>query len=116
MKRLFSKLKSSGKIIKIIFKFEPIFVIFSFIQIFIKIALPFLNVYFPKLFIELLLNQSIEYFDVAKYILFYAAILIILNVLNSIITNRLNLHADIFAKKIKNKIGNVAMNLKYQDI
>ena len=116
MNRFISKVKSPIEIIKLICKFEPLFVILSIFQIMIKASLPLLYVYFPKIFIELLTSQNIEYIKIAKTIFVYALILVFLNIFNLFFKNKIDFHADIFAKKVKNRIGNLSMQLKYQDI
>lgn len=111
-----SKLKSPFKMIKIINEFEPLFIVYAVAQILIKSGLPLLYVYFPKIFIELLTTEGIAYSKIALTIIIYALALLILNILNSFIKNKMDLHADLFSKKLKNKIGNVSMSLKLQDI
>lgn len=116
MNRLISKIKSPIEIIKIIGKFEPVFLFFSFFQIIIKATLPILYVYFPKILIDLLSSSNIKYLQIAQIIFIYSLILLILNIINSILKNRIDFHADVFSKKVKNKIGSISMQLEFQNL
>lgn len=116
MNKFFLKIKSPVKIIKIIGKFEPLFLFYSIPQILIKSILPLLYVYFPKVLIGYLTTANILYSKIATTIIIYVLVLLILNILNAILKNKMDLHADLFSKKIKNRIGNISMNLTLQDI
>lgn len=116
MNKIIAKIKAPLKIIQIIGKYEPLFIAYSLPFTLIKSVLPLLNVYFPKLFIEHLTLPNITYVKIAKTITIYATILIILNLLSSFLKNKMDLYADIFSKKIKNKIGSISMSLDLQEI
>ena len=116
MNKLFIKLRASFSIIKLIYKFQPLIVVYSFLSIIFKSINPLLIIYFPKIIIEKLTINTVSYSEIATTIGIYAAILIIINIFNSILKNKIDLHSDIFSKKIKNKIGNISMSLDLKDI
>lgn len=106
MKQICRTIKS----LKIIFGYEPLYFVFSLPQILISALLPLLYVYFPKLFIELLMNKN-DYGDVVRYILLYCGTLLLLNLINSYFTNKQILCADRFIKKIRKQTGEITMSL-----
>ena len=116
MNKLFIKLRASFSIIKLIYKFQPLIVVYSFLSIIFKSINPLLIIYFPKIIIEKLTINTVSYSEIATTIGIYAAVLIIINIFNSILKNKIDLHSDIFSKKIKNKIGNISMSLDLKDI
>ena len=103
------------KIIKIIFDYEPLYFVFSLPQLLVSSVLPLLYVYFPKLFIEKLTNKD-DYIEVIKCILLYCGILLFLNLINLILSNKTSLYVDRFIKKIRQKTGEITMTLPLCDM
>lgn len=109
------QIRRTIKIIKIIFEYEPLYFAFSVPQLLVSSVLPLLYVYFPKLFIEQLTNKS-DYIDIAKCILLYCSILLFLNAVNLILSNKTSFCVDRFIKKIRQKTGEITMKLPLCDM
>ena len=103
------------KIVKLIFKYEYCYVIWMIPQIIINSILPLLYVYAPKLIIEKMTDGSDRMITVYT-ILIYVSILLCLNFLNEIITKKINVSANRFAKKLRLDIGETIMDLDIVDI
>ena len=103
------------KIVKLIFKYEYCYVIWMIPQIIINSILPLLYVYAPKLIIEKMTDGSDRMITVYT-ILIYVSILLCLNFLNEIITKKINVSANRFARKLRLDIGETIMDLDIVDI
>lgn len=103
------------KIFITIFRNEPAYLIFALPQVIVNSGLPLLHVYFPKLFIEqLTLARPFE--SVAKSIGIYIGILLITNTVNSFFSNKSSFYADRFAKKMRQRTGDITMSLTLEDM
>ena len=115
MKKILWKFAAPVEIIRIILKYEPLYLLFAFPQIIFNSALPILYVYFPKIIIEQL-TDGYNYTDIIRTISVYALILLLVNVAVILLKNKSDLHGDIFAKRLKSKIGLISMDLELKDI
>ena len=114
-KKLLSRLAAPVKIVKIIAKYEPSYLFWSLPQIIINSIIPLLYVYAPKLVIEKLTDGS-AYSEIARVIIIYCGILLLLNILNKVMSNKSGLAADKFAKALRFEIGKITMRLELKDI
>ncbi len=85
-------MKQLFRTIKIIIDYEPLYFVFALPQLLVSSALPLLYVYFPKLFIEQLTNRD-DYIEIVKCILLYCGILLFLNLINLILSNKTSFRA-----------------------
>ena len=113
MKRL--KSFSAYKIINIIFTNEPIYLLFSLLQVIINSSLPLLYIYFPKLFIEQLTSAQ-PFEAIAKSIVVYTSVLLSANVADAVFSNKSSFYADRFAKKMRQRTGDITMELPLEDM
>lgn len=110
-----TKSTSPFKIFITIFRNEPAYLLFALPQVLINSGVPLLYVYFPKLFIEqLTLARPFE--SVAKSIGIYIGILLISNIVNSFLLNKSSFYADRFAKKMRQRTGDITMSLPLEDM
>lgn len=116
MNKFYSKLIAPFEIIKIIYKFEPLYLVFAFPQIIIKAILPLLYIYFPKLIIEQLTDPQSQYQDILITIFTFGGILLLLNIANSFLKNKSDYYSDLFSKRLKNEIGKISMRMELKDI
>lgn len=115
MKKLLLKLAASAEIIKIITKYEPLYLAYALPQVILTAVLPLLYVYAPKMIIEKLTDGS-PYIDVINVIAIYAGILLLINIINTIIGSKSGLCAEKFSKKLRFEIGKITMGLELKDI
>lgn len=113
--KIINKLAAPFKIIKVFAHYEPLYLVFSFPQIVLTAMLPLLYVYFPKLFIEQMTSGK-AYIDIAKKILSYAIILLVINLAKSIMENQSGFYADRFSKKLKEATGHLTMGLPLEQM
>lgn len=109
------RIHKAMKITKIILETEPLYFVFSLPKIIVTSVLPLLYVYFPKLFISRLINNS-NYRETVKCILLYCAILLFLNAVNSFLSSKASLCVDCFIKKIRQRTGEITMSLPLCDM
>lgn len=109
------KTRSTLSIIKLIRSYEPQYLFFALIQIIVNSALPILYVYFPKLFIEKL-TDGCRFSETAKLICLYAAVLLILNLVNSFLKNKISVCRDRFSFNLRARIGSAAMKMSVGEI
>ena len=100
------KSSSIYKIINIILRNEPVYLLFSLAQVMINSGLPLLYVYFPKLFIEQLTSAQ-PFESVVKSISIYISILLSANVANAFFSSKSSFYADRFAKKMRQRMGEI---------
>jgi len=72
-------------------------------------------VYFPKLFIEKLTDGS-KFSEIAKLIGLYAAVLLILNLVNYFLKNKISVCLDSFSFNLRARIGSAAMKMSVGEI
>lgn len=109
------KTRSTLSIIKLIYSYEPQYLFFALIQLIVNSALPILYVYFPKLFIEKL-TDGCRFSETAKLICLYAAVLLILNLVNSFLKNKISVCCDRFSFNLRARIGGAAMKMSVSEI
>lgn len=115
MKKLLLKLAASAEIIKIIAKYEPLYIAYALPQVILTAVLPLLYVYAPKMIIEKLTDGS-PYIDVINVIAIYTGILLLINIINTILSSKSGLYAEKFSKKLRFEIGKITMELAFKDI
>lgn len=104
------KLRGIILIFKTICRYEPFYVVCSFPQAILTAVQALLAAYFPKLFIEQLMNGE-DHGEIVKTIALYAAALLLVTTVNLFLKNRTEFFADRFAKKIRETTGTIAMEL-----
>ncbi len=109
------KLSDIFDIYQIIIKYEPLYFIFSLLQILTSPLLTFLTVYFPKKFIEQL-TCGTSYTRILSGILIYICLLLIINIINIYFSKKCSLYGDRFSGKIKLKIGTLTMSVPLEYI
>lgn len=110
-----NRLLSLWTIVKIIWDTNPLFIIFSIPQIFIKSITPIILIYIPKEVLELIEN-GIDYDIILKKVLILGVVLLLINFMNLYLKNKIDLHSNIFVKKIKKNIGTSSMKLNLYDL
>lgn len=115
MKKIRDKLLSLVRLFKIIYKYEPLYLVFTIPQTLLSSISPIIYVYFPKLFIEQLTSDN-NYSKIVKIILVYIVILVVLNILNIFLSNKSTFYADRFSKKLRWETGTITMSLSIEDI
>lgn len=115
MKKLLYKFIAPIEIIKIIVKYEPLYLLFALPQVFLTSTLPILYVYFPKLIIEEL-TGGISYTNIVKTIMIYASILLIMNITKAFLSNKSNLYTEKFSNKLRFEIGKITTEVELKDI
>ena len=113
--KLKAKLVNSINIFRIIGKYEPLYLVFVVPSILISSLLTILYVYFPKLFIEQLTNGN-TYREIAKLILIYIGILLILNGFKAFLSNKITFCVDHFSKKLQLATGSITMSMPLADM
>ena len=104
------KLHGILKIYKMIWKYEPFYLVCSFPQTILTAAQALLAAYFTKLFIEQLMGES-GYGEVLEMILLYALLLLLVSGLNIFLKNKTEFFSDRFAKKVRETTGGITMGL-----
>lgn len=97
-------------IFKTICRYEPLYLVCSFPQAILTAVQALLAAYFPKLFIEQLMEGE-DHGDIVKTILLYVAALLLVSTVNLFLKNRTELFSDRFAKKIRETTGTITMDL-----
>lgn len=115
MKKLLSALTAPFGIIRVIAKYEPSYLWWSFPQIPIHSVLPLLYVYTPKLIIEKLTSGN-SYTDILSVILIYSSALLILHAFNKFLSGKSGFAADNFSKKLRYEVGKITARLKLEDM
>lgn len=121
MNKFINKLTAPLGIVRIIAKYEPVYLVWSFPQILLNAALPLLYVYAPKLIIEKLTDISqctdgSPYTDVLRVILTYCGVLLAVNIVNQYLSGKSGFAADRFTKKLRFEIGKTVMRLDIEDM
>lgn len=104
------KLRGIISIFKTICRYEPLYMVCSFPQAILTAVQALLAAYFPKLFIEQLMEGE-DHGDIVKTIVLYAAALLLVSTVNLFLKNRTELFSDRFAKKIRETTGSLTMDL-----
>ena len=115
MKKFLCKFAAPFELVKIIARFEPLYLLYALPQIILTAALPILYVYFPKLIIQELTSHN-SYSYIIKVITLYACILLSINIANVFLNNKCKLCAEKLPKKLRNEIGGIIMELELKDI
>jgi len=116
LSKISAKFSAPVEIIKIIAKYEPLYLLFALPQMILNAILPLLYVYFPRLIIEQLTINENTYASVIKIISIYACILLFINLVNVFLKNKSGMRAITFSSKLKNEIGKIAMWFELKDI
>lgn len=103
------------KIFSTLFRYEPKYLLMSIPQIMINSCLPLLYVWFPKHFIELLTARQ-PFLTVAKSVSIFIAIITSLNLAGTYLTKKSEFYANRFAKKVRQKTGDITMSLSLEAI
>lgn len=104
------KLRGILLIFKTICRYEPFYVVCSFPQAILTAVQALLAAYFPRLFIEQLMNGK-DHGEVVKTIVLYAVALLLVSMVNLFLKNRTEFFADRFTKKIRETTGTLTMDL-----
>lgn len=104
------KLRGITLIYKTICRYEPLYMVCSFPQAILTAVQALLAAYFPKLFIEQLMEGE-DHGDIVKTIVLYAAALFLVSTVNLFLKNGTELFSDRFAKKIRETTGTLTMDL-----
>ena len=107
---MMKKLRGIILIFKTICRYEPLYVVCSFPQTVLTAVQALLAAYFPKLFIQQLMEGE-NHSDIVKTILLYAAALLLVSTVNLFLKNRTEFFSDRFAKKIRETTGTLTMDL-----
>lgn len=111
----FKKLKALLTTFKIVFKNNISFLFSSFFEIILDSVLPLFFIFFPKLVIEKLENNT-NYYDLAFFIILSFAAFLVLKVVTLFIKNINSRIIEMFPRKVKLKIALTIVDLKYTDI
>lgn len=111
----FKKLKALLTTFKIVFKNNISFLFSSFFEIILDSVLPLFFIFFPKLVIEKLENNT-NYYDLALFAILSFAIFLVLKVATLFIKNINSRIIEMFPRKVKLKIALTIVDLKYTDI
>lgn len=98
------------KLFKMIGRYEPLYMVLMLPKILLSAVLPILYVYFPKLFIEKLTNGE-DYRTIIQTVLLYVSILLVVNMTNSVLSNKTSFLVDRFSKKLREETGRMTMSL-----
>lgn len=115
MNKFWKALKKPLEIIKIIARFEPWYFVFSVPQILLSCIITVATIYYPKQIIECLTSGK-NYTSVINVILQYGFVMIILKITDVILKSKSNFLASEFAFKLKQQVGENAMQLPLKDI
>ena len=110
MNKPLSKLKLPFHIIKLLFRYGPSYFILSIFSIFISPIIALLGVYFPKIFIDRLENNS-PYIDILIPILYFGLFLFLLYAINRILNYFKDKYATRMMKKLQLEVANYALDL-----
>ena len=100
----FKKLKALLTTFKIVFKNNILFLFSSFFEIILDSVLPLFFIFFPKLVIEKLENNT-NYYDLSFFIIMSFAIFLILKVATLFVKNINSRIIEMFPRKVKLKIA-----------
>lgn len=102
-------------ILKILKKFEPLYLLLITPRLVINASLPILLVYFPKLIIEHLIIQS-SYFEIIIIIIVFVVILLTVRLIQIYLQSVANLLSERFALKLKNEIADLSTKITLEDL
>ncbi len=102
-------------VLRVFWRFERGYLVFFFLSVIVSAILPILYVYYPKTFIQALLDKE-PFSYVLKRILEYGVILLILNLLKTFFENRKALTAQRFAQKMRRNIGQTSMSVELSQL
>lgn len=103
------------KLFKVIRQYERLYFLVMIPQILFSAVLPILYVYFPKLFLEQL-ERGNDYTIIIQTISMYVGILIIINMVNTFLTNKSSFLVDCFSKKLREETGKITMSLPLENM
>lgn len=115
MNKPLSKLKLPFHIIKLLFRYGPSYFILSIFSIFISPIIALLGVYFPKIFIDRLENNS-PYIDILIPILYFGLFLFLLYAINRILNYFKDKYATSMMKKLQLEVANYALHLDFYQL
>lgn len=115
MNKPLSKLKLPFHIIKLLFRYGPSYFILSIFSIFISPIIALLGVYFPKIFIDRLENNS-PYIDILIPILYFGLFLFLLYAINRILNYFKDKYATRMMKKLQLEVANYALHLDFYQL
>lgn len=102
--------------IKIIKKYEPLYLILMIPRIIISSILPVLIVYFPKLIIDRLIADEIDYKEIFNVVIIYILILLVTRVIQVYLQSRMSFIDERFSLKLKKEIGSIASEVDLEDV
>lgn len=115
MNKFLQKFTSPIRIIKIIWKYEPFYILLSFINMLFIAVLPLISVYFPKIILQQI-TDGYKYSEIIITVLVYCGIILFINLISNIISNKCNFYSEQFSRKIKYKIGVLSMQKDLNEI
>ena len=102
---------ASSQIFRILYRYEPMYLLWSALLIVTTSLLPLLYVYAPKFILEALTNKQ-PFSYTLNLVLLYGIVLLILNAIKTILENRQTLSSARFTQKIYREVGNVTMSVE----
>ena len=115
MKKLVSRFLYAFKIFGFIYSYEPTYIIWSLLLIICNSILPFINLFFPRRFIEQLIEGD-NYFNILYTGLTYGIILLVCLLLKNYFSIKCNGLSERFTMNLKNDLGLGFMNLDFEQI
>ena len=117
MKKLLSNIKNiikySGKSLAFLWRKNPVYVIFIFMNIVVGSVQVFPGMYLIKYSVDILTRKS----DMTEYIIVVSAILgimFLLNIISSLINNRIGYYRTMIQSQLSYEISDVCMNVEYK--
>lgn len=105
------KIGTSLLVFRIIYKYEPLYLVWSSLHIVISPLLTLLYIYAPKLILEAVTNKKPFSYTV-RIVIIYGIILLILNLLKTFFENRKSKAAIHFARTIHREVGKITMQIE----
>lgn len=115
MNKFVQKFTSPIRIIKIIWQYEPYYIVLSAMNILFIAVLPLIAVYFPKVILQQI-TTGYEYSKIIITVLIFCCIILFINLVNNIISNKCTYYSEQFSRKIKYKIGILSMQKELNEI
>lgn len=108
--------RTTLEMIKIIIKYEPIYLILMIPQIIINSILPIFIIYFPKLIIDRLIADEVNYKEIFNIVIIYGLILLVIRVIQVYLQSRVSLIGERFTLKLKKEIGIISSEVDLEDV
>ena len=115
MKKFIQKLIAAYQIMKLIYRYEPLYFWVVVPNILLNPVFQALGVYMPKHIIECLTEET-TYKRIVTAILIYAILLLFFHLIFQFLNGKQAVYEDRFARKIRFEIGKISMHLSYSDV